>query len=147
MHVYTTNTGECDLSAHPYDEESMSYVTNEMYDSRRLATEQTFLGDTIITSYTEDEFKEITTVNQLFENYNKQHPFCQEDLKTGYGVVSSILLGSFNPGLFIGSDFIFYVFILFSFCAAIFLITLLITLVNEYYEKLKGKLVNTLILK
>ena len=147
MHVYTTNTGECDLSFHPYDEESMSYVANEMYDSRKLSTEQSFLGDTIISSYTEAGSKDVASVDQLFENYNQQHPFCVEDLKIGYGVVSSILLGSFNPGLFIGSHFMFYVFILFSFCAAIFLITLLITLVNEYYEKLKGKRVEMFAVK
>jgi len=132
MHIYTTNSGECDEA---YNPETMSYATN----FRRLAGEQNFFSDVVMTSYVEPKSNEITDISDLFENYNLKHPFCTNDVKIGYGVVSGILLGSFNPELFFQSNFMMYLFLIFSFCVGVFLMSFLITIVNEYYEKLKDK--------
>jgi len=134
MHIYTTNSGECDQDTYGYKSQTMSYATNV----RRLAGEQDFFSDVVMTSYAEPE-NEVTSTTDWFENYNERHPFCNSDIRISYGVVSAILLGSFNPQLFLQSRFRMYLFFIFSFLVGVFLVTLLISIVNEYYEKLKDK--------
>jgi len=134
MHIYTTNTGdECNIPTSSYNDGTMDI-------GRRLNNEQYFHGDVVMTSpFVEEASNVIFSATELFENYNEVHPFCTSDIKVSYLTMFGIVLHQFNLKLFIGSDYMMILFFVFSFLACIFLLTLLITLVGESYEKLKEK--------
>jgi hypothetical protein len=130
MHIYTTNTGYyCAL------DNSRRYLASQ---SRNNSLVNTFHGDVVMTTpYEEDDGE--TSITDLFKNYDNNHPYCSSDLKKSYGSTFIIMIGQFEQSLYNKNSFMFYVAMTFAFIVVIFLLTMLVTLIGEAYDKIKEK--------
>jgi len=82
---------------------------------------------------------EIEDIDELFVGYDDEHPFCSSDLRRAYGAIFAILIGQFDLALFMEKDYLFYVSMTFAFLMVIFLLSMIIAVIGEEYEKVKVK--------